>query len=288
MEEILIKDDEAFSVQDGKLVRLGRAQNLKRIVGNVFKAESGPTYVIVNDLQILTLSKDSYPMRIVYPETNMPQNICRFRNDFNAAYKCKEDEKSKRLYKHYDSLTSSFSTEELNDLMENAVVLANNPNVALYRKDSAGNYIEQDDIVKLPFDEAPAFFYHGGLYGKTEQLQYALLPLVPLIMMPRYIVFWGGRNNLFALVKQKDNIEVKLLGALQQYFETPHGMIVDVEERFMESSVLYHFGEQNLERIFSYTYDEDYNLDTATGKIKFETKNGGRFYAFKRGHYMQI
>lgn len=287
MNDILIKNSEAFVIQDGTLVKLGRAQNLEHIVGDIFKAESGPTYV-VDDLQIFILSKDSYPMPIVYTETNMPQIICQLRNDFNTAYKCKQDEKSRRLYKHYDNLTSSFSTEELNDLKENAVVLSNKPNIALYRKDAAGNYTEQEDVVKLPFEEAPAFFYHGGLYGKTEQLRYALLPLVPLIMMPRYIVFWGGRNNLFALVKQKDGIEIKVLGALQQYFETPNGMIVEVEERFMECSVLYHFGKQNLERIFSHTYDEDFDLNTKTGKIKFETKNGGRFYAFKGGHYRQI
>ena len=285
--DVLIKNQQAFTIQDGKLVRLGFTKNLQHIVGNVFKAESGPTYVI-DDLKVFVLSEDSYPLPIVNTESRIPERIVQFKRDFQTAYKCKEDDKSKRLYSYYDKLSSSFSTQEFEDLIKHAVVLEKNPHSALYRRDSTGNYIEQRDIVELPFDEAPAFLYHGGLYGNNGRLQYTLLPLKPLILMPKYIIFWGGRNNLFALVKQKDGIEVKWLGVLQQYFETPHGMIVEVEEKFIESSAIYNFGPQNLERIFSYSNDEDFDLDKSTGVLTYYRKTGYVTYAFKKGHYVQI
>jgi hypothetical protein len=109
------------------------------------------------------------------------------------------------------------------------------------------------------------------------------------------MVFSAGNDNLFAMRQIGNTIKVFELGALQQFFKTPYGIIAEVETEYCNRYALYHLGK-TLELIFERMSDEDFDLDTETGGLTHYVtgfSNGYKIgksnnYVFSKGHYTKL
>ena len=286
--KVLIKDGTAYRIENGKLSELGSAEELEHIVGDVYKS-SNETYVIHED-NISVLSDDSYPIKIAGSEVfNMPQRIKEFKNAFVS-----HATMDSKVCEAYFSMLEEFSESDYQNIRTNGVVLTRYSDSRLFVKDEAGTYVQKEDVIELRFDERAAFIYHGGLYVRDQWGNYRKVRFEPIVTAKTYMIFWSGQNNLFAMRQTGKTIKVIKLGALEQFFKTPHGVVIEVETEFCKYA-LYNLGK-TLEFIFERRADEDYDLDTQTGGIahyKTGFSNGYKTgvtdrYMFEKGHYTKL
>lgn len=286
--KVLIKDRKAYTIENGKLKELGSAETLEHIVGNVYKAPR-ETYVIRED-EISVLSDNSYPIPIVgCAVSGMPYHIKEFKNMF-VPY----TDLGTKVFEKYFEMVKQFSHREFDNLQKNAVVLTRAVDSRLFIEDETGVYTPQADVIPLEFEDDPAFIYHGALYARDNGMRYRKIAFEPLINAKLYLVFWSSKDNIFALRQIGNTVKIIKLGALQQFFKTPHGVVVEVEEEFGKYA-LYNLGK-TLELIFKREADEDFDLDLETGGIahyKTGFSSGYKIgktdrYVFSKGHYTRL
>ena len=286
--KVLIKDNTAYTIENGKLKELGVAETLEHIVGDVYKAPR-ETYVI-NQNGISVLSDDSYPVRIACAAASeMPEHIEDFRDMF-ASY----DSFDTKVCNTYFEMEKAYNEAEFKNLQQNAVVLTRANDSRLFIRDEKGVYVPQKDVIQLDFDEKPAFIYHGALYVRYDGIRYHKVPFKPIVHAKLYMIFWSSGDNIFAMRQTGNIVKVIKLGALQQFFKTPHGVVIEVEEEF-GTYALYNLGK-TLELIFKRDASEDFDLDPQTGRIDHYTtgfSSGYKVgktdrYVFDKGHYTKL
>ncbi|MBR1914847.1 MAG: hypothetical protein IJ830_00195 [Alphaproteobacteria bacterium] len=290
--KLLIKDRMVYTIKNGKLEQLGAALELERISDDIFKAHD--TYVIKGN-KISVLSKDSSPIRIspdntIDPRIDMPEQI----KALKSAIKNDVDLYT-QVYDVYFAMLGKYSQQEFRKLQTEAIVMTRNSDSRLFVKNEKGHYIRAKDVIDLGFDDYPSFIWHGALYVRNLLSRYEKLPFQPLVNTKRYMLFWAGGDNLFALKQTRKGARIIKLGALQQFFKTPHGVVIEVETEYGNKYKLFNLGK-NLEPIFERNYDEDFDLDPVTGGLThFKTgfSSGYKvgftdYYVFKKGRYTKV
>lgn len=290
--KLLIKDRMVYTIKNGKLEKLGAALELERISEEIFKAND--TYVIKGD-KISVLSKDSSPIRIspdntIDPRVDMPERI----KDLKSVLK-KDTDPNTKVLDVYFAMLGKYSQQEFRKLQTEAIVMTRNGDSRLFVKNEKGHYIRAKDVIDLGFDDYPSFIWHGALYVRNLLSRYEKLPFQPLVNTKLYMLFWAGGNNLFALKQTRKGARIIKLGALQQFFKTPHGVVIEVETEYGNKYKLFNLGK-NLEPIFERNYDEDFDLDPVTGGLThFKTgfSSGYKvgftdYYVFKKGRYTKV
>lgn len=279
--KILIKDKTAYTIKDGKLKEFGRAETLEHIVGDVYKTPH-ETYVIRED-KISLLSNNSSPLAIGGSDTlQMPSSVKDFKNLFTS-----DATLGTKVSEAYHTMLEKFSESEYQWLQKHGVVLTRYCDSRLFIQNEAGDYVEAQDVIQLKFEDRPSFIYHGGLYVRDLYSRYRKVFFKPIITKKNYLVFFGGENNLFAFRQTGRNVEVIRLGALQHFFETPHGVVIEVEVEYFNKFALYNLGK-TLQFICERKYDEDFDLDLETGSISLYKKGETENYVFGKGHYTKI
>lgn len=287
---LFIIENQVYAEDSGKLKLLGVVQPLSKVVGDVYfpKNGGGKVYLIEgNDISVM--AENAYPLPIIDGAgPAVESSICDLKDLLlkydEATASCEE----------LCAIKAKFAQNEFEDLRKNAVVLTNTNAARLMRKNEHGVYEAQKDIVELRFEQYPAFIYHGGLYVRSGYGNYVKSRFKPLVSTQDYALFCAGATNLFALKKQKNGTKFITLGALQQSFETPHGVVIEVETEFCQRYALYHFGKK-MQLIFERMYDEDFDLDIETGGIAHYKRGfAGEYslvtenYIFSKGRYMRL
>lgn len=287
--KILIKNNTAYTIKGGKLEELGCAETLEHIVGDVYKAPHG-TYVIKED-KISLLSNNSSPLAIGDSDVlTIPEHIKNFKDAFTSNATL-----DTRVSEVYFSMLSEFSPSEYQWLQKHGVVLTCYCDSRLFVQNEASDYAEAQDVIQLKFEDRPGFIYHGGLYVRDLYSRYRKVPFTPIVSTKNYLVFYSGQDNLFALRQTGRHVKIVKLGALKQFFETPHGVVIEVEEEYINKYALYNLGK-TIELICNRRYDEDFDLDLETGGISLYTtgfSNGYKVgktenYVFSKGHYTKL
>ena len=289
--KLLIKDKMVYTIKNGELKELGVARKLEYINDDVFKAENGPTYVIQNN-KVSVLSEDSFPTRIMGNNSidasyDMPEKI----ENLKGALRPDVNPNSK-IHETYFEMAGKYSASEFLKLQKEAVVLTRAYDSKLFVKNKNGRYLRAKGVVALKFEDYQSFVYHGAVYVRNLYGLYEKLPFTPIFVAKKYMLFWGGGNNLFAL---KQSGKIVKLGALQQFFVTPRGVVIEVETEYSNKYALYYLG-RNLSLIFERMYDEDFDFDLQTGGLthyKTGFSNGykiGRtdYYVLKKGRYTKL
>lgn len=249
MKKIFLIKQTVYVAEDGNITKLGNAEKLEHITGNVFKGSQ--TYVI-KDNKVSTLSKDAYPMPVVSEfKDTMPQELKDLRDDHRTLAKHLNEKLSKTIEKYYQ-MCAEFSQKDFENLTKNAVVLKKGQNISLFIQNKKGDYVENKNVVPINFEECPAFIYKGGLYAKDfNQLIFNRIDFKPLIVAPGYIILWGGNKNIFAM-ELDDNNSVKFtpLGIFDGLIKTNVNQLIRVGDEF-SGYKLYHLGKK-LEYVFSF------------------------------------
>ena len=292
--KLLIKDGMVYTIKNGELKELGVAKHLEHINDDVYKAENGPTYVIQKG-KVSVLSEDSCPVCVISGRTldsdrDMPDQVKKLKGALRS-----DVDLNSKIHEAYFAMVSKYSPNEFLKLQKEAVVLIRANNSRLFVKNEKGKYLRAKDAVALDFEEYPAFVYHGAIYVQNVYGRYKKLPFMPIYVSKRYMLFWSGGNNLFALKQTRKSAKIVKLGALQQFFETPHGVVVEVETEYANKYALYYLG-RDLSLVFERMYDEDFDLDLQTGGLthyKTGFSNGYKightdYYIFKRKRYAKL
>jgi len=273
MKRVFILNQAAYAVENGTLKKLGAADSLEHITGDVFKS-SHETFVIKGN-KISVLSEDAYPMRVnQMVETYVPQEIRDLQSDYqmSAGFSLKKSQNDGALYKKFFGMVSQFSQKDFENLAQNAVVLCKDGNARLFIRNKAGDYVEEKDIISVSqdvkFEQRPIFIYRGGLYVRNvKYLSFLRIDLKPLIMATRYMIFWGGGKTLFAMTLDDDVINFRVLGPFDCLIKTNVNQLIKLGND-IDGYVIYHMG-QKLEKVVSFESYEQCLIDRKDGRITY-------------------
>ena len=262
----LILNQTVYTVEDGKLKELGAADCLEHITGDVYKSAK-ETFVIQNG-KVSVLGNDECPMPVVSEViSHVPAEIIAYRNDFQIIPSDAADKDTGMLYQKYFEILSEFSVKDFEHLVHDGIVLrSNNGNVRLLIKDETGSYREEK-IINVGADK-PAFIYRGGLYiSDCKLLRFVRLDFKPLITAPRYMIFWGGGSNLFAMSLQQGIVEFRPLGYFDTFIKTDVNQLLRVKTH--DYIDIFYLGK-DINHVMTNRNDEQCSIDVHSGDIRHQ------------------
>ena len=274
---LLINNQKVYRVVNGQLEEVGDAVQMRQIRGWVYQV--GENVYILNGMLLNLLAVEARAYQIVKTGESLPRALLEMKN-----YQKKSDsEPDPELWEKYLKMKARDTVAASDEILKKGVVITSSESLKMYID---GQGFVSGEEMKMLGESRHAFFYHGAVYAYDRDIWFGKIPFEPLFKGQNYLIFWGGGEMLFALVKKGDDIRIEKIGRLERVVETKVSKLMLIDEGNDKYS-LYHLGE-DISPIDTFEGFQSYYVHQKNGAVVIYKDGGEADYTFTNGGYQRL
>ena len=280
MNKLLLNDHTVYIFENGKLKNLGVATDMRNIRGHIFQVGAEIYALRGEEFGFIAQGVGYKVIRYSEPHDLMVKKLSECRTTI---------EPQELLWNKYLKMKAQDTAETFDRIVTCGIIISNFPGLRVFLSDSG--FVPDEQVTNLSFGTLKSFLYQGAVYAADRDTWLTQLKLNPIYKGKNYLIFSGGRNFVFAMTLDGEEVKVVKLGLLEKVIETKVGRLLLLEQEGFDEYALYHLGE-DLDFIQKFDGCYNYKIDRKSGRVVItigRAENAHQeMYVFKKGVYERL